>query len=133
MERSVLIKGLFLDRDSYVLGVTQAFMQKEGALRGQTGKIGLLVDNVHYTNELESRQLLKTRQLLKIQHQPITTQFLQQTSLPVALYVDRHDFGAYSHYPHFVVLVDRFGERFSVLTRGREDIKVGQFRSLIGH
>ncbi len=122
LERRVLINGLFLERDSYTLAVALAFLQENPNFGLPAAKITMFVDNLFYARQLQARQTSSSQQL-SIRHQAITMQFLQRAHLPMALYIDRHDFGSYSHWPHFVVILGRSGSDYLIMdpwTGGRK-------------
>lgn len=106
-EAQVLIKGLFSCRDSYALGVCQAFL----AEYPEIGSLQLLLGNKYHMNQLLRQN---TQPKLNLRARPLRTWQWAQLSLPCIVSVDRWVLGEYSHMPHYVVLTRQTKHSFWV-------------------
>lgn len=96
IEKKILMEGLTLFREAYFLGILLAFSKicKE--------KIKLMVDNEFYAKKL--KHSLKSKEI-EIQTQKIDKKFLENVTLPIAVVFDNHALGAYTHLPHYIVIL----------------------------
>lgn len=106
-EGLVLQKGLFGLRDSYMLGICQAFMQ----LYPQNRQLRVVAGSRMHQNWLLARNSPNGP---IIECGPINRDWLTNCSVPCIIAIDFWVLGSYVHSPHYVLLVGRTGQYFEV-------------------
>lgn len=106
-EATILQAGQFGQRDSYSLGICQAFMKNYPRF----GQIRLITGNKYYQSQLLARNDQKS---LMIEFQPMNDRWLANLPIPCIVAVDRWALGSYIHAPHYVVLTAKTKQSFWV-------------------
>lgn len=107
LEATVLHNGLFGLRDSYMLGICQAYMR----LYPQNKPLKVIVGS-----RMHKKWLLawNSSQGPIIECEPINRLWLTNCSMPCIIAVDFWVLGSYVHSPHYVLLMSRTGHYFKV-------------------
>jgi hypothetical protein len=93
-------------RDSYAFSMILSFAEQYNL------PVNLYVDDKYYSNYLKR---INDGNKIKIFYQLINEGFILRQTVPFILYVDMHDFGAYIHSPHFIIVEKQQGNTFIVV------------------